>query len=489
MPSSEFGMTVQNPKNRKKRGTNYTLRDLQAQLLQTQFRLTECPEYWSVDRDNWLVDFIKAQGNDILSGAFSTLVAKVVGCSWYFEGPLSLALYYRKALLYDIGFGAGWDAEGSKWVQGYLSRDGGGVLERLRASSADRSGPCLGFAHLDESRTIPNGDPEFPLVWRNDNGKLIPLHRSQVCWMVDMPDGRNQYKGVGYCGTSRAVTIAEVLRLYATYKAERLSDLPPTGILFLSNMTRRQWEDLEAVYAARQHNEGNTVWRDLMVAFALDPQFPLNVELLETSRLPEHFTERDQFEMAIIAFALAYRVDAREYMPMSAGPLGTATETEIMHKKAKGKGEGPIFTGIERQLNHPDSTPDDVSFGFDYRDDEEDRTAAEINGLKIENIRKMWEASPNSATQAGPPEEAEVEEEPVRQMPVEDRALGMISTEEARQLLVHEGCVPAEILGQEIPIERMYDVRYSDLAAWRENGPRARVYRDGRCYVLKRFGG
>jgi len=416
--------------------------------------LSTAPRYGSRYRDRWLSAFWKRPGCDLLAGAISTMVAKIVSTSWYIDGPLSLAMLYRDIFLHRSQFGAGWDEMLAPWVTSYIDQDFGGTIERHRTSIGDHDGPALGFAHLDESLCRLTGKPGHPIAYSSGDGKERKMHRSQVARIVDMASPQERYKGNGYCSVGRAITTALILCDIARYKRERLSDLPPAALLLLNNLTEVEWEDIMANYDARQRNEGNTTWRDIIVACGIDPEYPITAELFEFSRLPEHYNEKTCVEIAVYTFALALRFDARELWPVSAGPLGTSTETEIMHIKAKAKGPGIIYTAIERQLNSPFSIPQILHFRFDYRDDEEDMLSAQIAHQKIKNIRLMWETSPNR----GDP-------------------LGIITTEQAQQLLIREGMVPPEILGlSPLPTTQVYDVRMY--------GPPARVYRDGRVLPL-----
>jgi hypothetical protein len=89
---------------------------------------------------------------------------------------------------------------------------------------------------------------------------------------------------VGFCAVSRALTVARILMDIARYEREKLSDLPPAGLLLLNNLSQQQWGDLQKQYDTRQQQRGNTVWRQVMVAFGLDPSVPLSAEV--SSRSP-----------------------------------------------------------------------------------------------------------------------------------------------------------------------------------------------------------
>lgn len=415
----------------------------------------EAPLWWSYERDEWLTDFVKKPGNNILAGAVATMTAKVVATSWYVEGPKQLAEAYRDSLLYTSEFGAGWAPLVSKLTQGFFNKDGGGLIEHQRASIGDHAGPARAFAHLDESKCFYSGKPEFP-VYYQDGEKLRKLHRSQVSRIVDMPSGKEGSRGFGFCAVSRSIETALILMDIIRYKRERLSDLPPAGIMFLSNLTDLGWEDVINRYDTRRRNEGMLVWRDLMVVCGVDPAYPVTGELLEMSRLPEHYDEKTATEIAVYTFALAFREDPRDFWVVSSGPLGTATEATLQHRKSKAKGVGVVYTVIERVLNGPFALPNVLNFRFDYQDDEDDKMAAEIAHQRLTNIRLMWESSPN------------------RSMPEGQINEGIISTEEARKLMLYSRIVPAHILGMEEEEVQAYDVRMMQM--W---GPWTRAYSDG----------
>jgi len=266
--------------------------------------------------------------------------------------------------------------------------------------------------------------------------------------------------GVGFCAVSRAMTTARVLMDITRYEREKLSDLPPAGMLLLNNMSQKQWSDLQMAYDTRQEQRGNEIWRQVMVAFGLDPALPLSAELFQFSQLPDAFDKRTQWELAVYSFALAFRIDPREIWPVSSGTLGTATEAQVMHLKARAKGPGLLLTLIERGLNDGYSLPANVNFAFDFQDTEEDAQAAEIAQAKADFIRKLWEPSGMGGD-------------------------GIVSREEARAWLVREGLFDEEDLlilddeGRADDIEEAKSYRV-DL------GPRVRVYKNGRMIRLEK---
>lgn len=424
----------------------------------------EAPAYWSRQRDAWLREFISAPGNDILAGTVSTVTAKVSTVGWYLEGPERTANLYRQMLLQQSDFGAGWDVLIQKVVHDYLTQDAGCWIERIRSGA---EGAAIGLAALDNAQMWITGNPEFPVQYATtfqadadqDKRAWQKLHRSQIIHMVDSPSPREAMLGVGFCAVSRALTTARILMDIARYEREKLSDLPPVGLLMLNNLSGAQWSDLQKQYDTRETQRGNQVWRNIMVAFGLDPSVPMTAELLSFSQLPEAFDKQVTTELAVYSFALAFRIDPREIWPVSSGTLGTATEAEVMHLKARGKGAGLLLTGLERAINDGYTLPKSLTFHFDFQDSEEDQASAALAQQKADFIRSLWEPSPGGT--------------------------GLVSTEEARAWLVREGLFDEEDLLVVDEDGRATDVEEAKSRYSVDLGPKARAYSDGRTVRLK----
>ena len=432
--------------------------------LQVMTDSDEAPPYWSRARDTWLRDFVVTPGNDLLAGTISTVIAKVAGTGWYLEGPERTANLYRKIFLQQSDFGGGWDSLMAKCVADYLTQDAGGWIERIREGE---EGAALGLAALDNSQMWISGDPEYPASYTTafqadaepDKRDWQKLTRAQLIHLVDTPSPRERMLGVGFCAVSRALTTARILMDIARYERERLSDLPPAGFLLLNNMSQQQWGDLQKSYDVRQRQRGNEIWRQVMVAFGLDPSVPLSAELVSFSQLPEAFDKQTTTEIAIYSFALAFRIDPREIWPVSSGSLGTATETEVMHMKARAKGAGLILTQLERAFNDGLTLPASLNFKFDFQDTEEDQASAAIAQQKADFIRKLWE--PSSV------------------------GTGIVSTEEARAWLVREGLFDEEELMVLDEEGRAEDVEEAKSRYHIDLGPKVRAFSDGRTLRLK----
>ena len=381
--------------------------------------------WWSYGRDIDLRSFAKTRGNDILQGAIASIVKKFVSMNWVLEGPEPLVREYRARLLHSE-YGQGWDSLISKWVEEYITQDKGVHVEVI--GTGNPAGPVLeahSLAILDSLRIVPTSSITYPAlyktpktIWDEELKKKRritaknKLHTSRVIRMVDQPAPDEEMNGVGFCTVSRVIDSSEILLALSRYKSEKLSDLPPTGLLLLNNILEKNWNKKTEEYDFTQQQRGNQVFKSLLTLIGLDPTRPVTAQLLEFSSLPDHFNEQETISTYINILALAFGVDAREFWPIAGGPMGSAMETTIQHTKARGKGIGSIVSQIEEAINLR-FLPSSVTFRFDFVDDEQDAQAAEIVQRKVETIMSMWKpAAPGQVTSLTPP----VSREEIRQM-------------------------------------------------------------------------
>lgn len=425
--------------------------------------MDECPPYWSRARDQWLREFVYRTGNDLLAGVMATAVNKCVSIGFVLEGPERTVNLYRDIILRRSEFGAGYAKMVGKDAFDFFSQDSGAFRERMRVSETDTTGAAMGFAHFDAARCYLTGQSEYPVEYVDQLGAVHRLHYSQVQRYTDTPSPKETMYGVGFCSVSRAITTAHILVDIARYKRERLSDLPPAGILLLNNLEKSKWEDMERQYDAQERNKNNTIWRNVMVAFGLDPAIPASAELFEFSRLPEHFNEPEAVRIAVLSLALAFNMDINEIWSILGGQMGSAKEADVQHIKAKAKGPGAFLTETERGWNDGLTLPDNVTFRYDFADAEEDQLAAQIADTKAGTIRKLWE-------------------------PASTTGQGIITTDEARQWLALEGLVSDELMAQGVMADESTaeDVEAAKSLVRVDDSPLCKAYSDGRMVRLER---
>lgn len=349
------------------------------------------PSWWSEARDIALRHFVYRPNNDILAGAVSSMTKKFKAMNWKIEGPLRVVNRYQKVLT-TAEFFQGWSFWLGKVLFDYLTQDKGAFTELIGAGNPNGPivGPVLGMAHLDSQFCQLTGDIEFPVIYNNPKTENSHrLHTTRVAHFVDMPSPSERMYNTGFCSVSRVIGSSEILLKINRYKNEKLDDLPEAGLLIFNNVLPERWKDVKADYHRETRRLGQEHWRNVMTMFGLDPAQPASADLISFSNLPEAFNELESTTTYINILALAFGVDVREFWPMSSGALGTATESEIMHQKARGKGVGEIISMVERVINWK-VLPESATFAFDFKDDQEDLLAADIDKTRADTIMSMW---------------------------------------------------------------------------------------------------
>lgn len=349
------------------------------------------PPWWSELRDRELRRFIYRENNDILSGAISSMVKKFKAMNWKLEGPLRVVNRYQEVLT-TAEFWQGWSFWLGKILFDYYSQDKGGFAELI--GEGDPAGPIVGpvrgIAHLDAKYCQLTGDIEFPVIFNNPKtNNAHRLHTTRVAHFVDMPSPAEEMNNTGFCGVSRVIGSSEILLKINKYKNEKLDDLPEAGLLLFNNVLPEKWNDAKAHYARETRRLGQDHWRNIMTMYGLDPAQPATADLISFSNLPEAFNELESTNTYATILALAFGVDVREFWPITGGALGSQAESLVMHQKARGKGVGEVISMMERIINWK-ILPQSVTFGFDFKDDEEDLLAAEIDDKRTSTIMSMW---------------------------------------------------------------------------------------------------
>jgi len=201
---------------------------------------------------------------------------------------------------------------------------------------------------------------------------------------------------VGFCAVSRVIGSSQILLKVNTYKNEKLDDLPEAGLLLLNNILPEKWNDATAEYSRERRRLNQQHWTSIMSFFGVDPAQPATADFISFSTLPDSFNELETTNLYANIVALSFGVDVREFWPISGGALGSATETQVMHQKARGKGVGDIIAALERAINWK-VLPPSVTFSFDFKDDEEDLLTAQIDKTRTDTIMSMWK--PGNASQ------------------------------------------------------------------------------------------
>lgn len=343
-------------------------------------------------REVALRDWYRADEQTMIRGAFSGVAKKIAALPYEIAGE-DTGTYnrdYFQNVFNEADFGRGMARLVVKLVLDYLRQDVGAFIELVAPGNPTKAptGPVTGIAYLDSLRCIPTGDPEFPAVYCDRQGKYHRLHHTRVIQILDMEDGDESQPGYGDCALSRAITIASRQLHMNRYIEQFLDDKPAPGITVVQNVMKDQ---LMAVlsYAQRQRdNYELPVYGDRAFLFGMSPEFPVGMEHLNFSTAPEKFDWKVYTDIDINMLALAMNVDVQELWQLVGQSMGSGQQSEILHQKSRGKTIGFLITALTRAFNS--ILPDGFQFAFKYLDEEEaaqEATKAQTWAGTINNLR------------------------------------------------------------------------------------------------------
>jgi len=344
--------------------------------------------WWSPSRDRDLQAFWRKSNH--LAGALASFISRistmrfrVLPVDKAVKLQISMASDFEELLLNNVEFGAGWNVFVEKCTVDLIAADNGFFAEVI--GPGDPVGPILGravsLAHLDSSRCQKTSSPEYPVVYRDTDGKRYKLHYTRVMYASQMPSSDADMKGVGFSAVSRCIDIAQNLQDIARYKQEKLGSRPPrVMILGKKNITAN--DIFSAFYAAEEMMDSQNLGRySKNVVVAPKRGFgEIDLEILDLASFPDGFDEQQSTTLGMFTIALALGVDARELWPATVSGA-TKADAMIQHLKARGKGIGQTLQTFQRQINQK-FLPRTLWFEFDQQDDEQDMVQAEVRDMR-----------------------------------------------------------------------------------------------------------
>jgi len=353
--------------------------------------------WWSRQRDMELRRFWMSVNH--LAGAFYTLRAKLTSVPFRIEARdasvkshVKLAEQYQQVLEEESEFGQGWAECFGKFLLDRWSSDNGAFLEIIGDGAKDGPivGPALGLAHLDSARCQRTGNVEFPVVYTDTDSKRYQLHYTRIIFNSEMTSPQAEMYGVGLCWVSRCIDVAQNMLDIATYKSEKLGSRPQRGIIVTQGGLDP--ETLSAAFreaGGAMSDQGLSRFSKFVLVGGAD--YPdAAMQMVDLASLPDGFDEQQSITLGMFAIALAGAIPPRWLWPATASG---ATKADAMYQHVAGLTGGPGATlamiasalgGSERGRYHASGKflPPSLRMVFDFQDDEQDRTQAEIRELR-----------------------------------------------------------------------------------------------------------
>lgn len=345
--------------------------------------------WWSPMRDGELREFWKK--TDYLSGAVFTMTAKMTAIPFKIVARNTAVREHQvqaekmtEILSGATQFGEGWNTFYSRFVEDLITQDNGAFAEIIGPGRVD--GPLTGrptsVSHLDAAHCQRTGNPEFPVVYRDFDGKPYKLHYTRVMYASQMTSPIAEMYGVGFSSVSRCVNVSQTLLDILLYKQEKLGSRPHRAIIITKGGLDPQ--DLSTAFQlaeSEMDGQGLSRYSKIVVAGSSSIE-DASHELIELSSLPDGFNEESSVTLGMATIALAFGVDPRELFPgLTVG--STRAEALLQHLKQRGKGPGQILDITERLFNHK-VLPPHLMMQFNFQDDAQDRQVADIRKVRAE---------------------------------------------------------------------------------------------------------
>lgn len=389
----------------------------------------EAPPYQtdSRERDSWLRKFWKREPH--FAGVLNSIVAVDKNRGWILSGGRNQVNRYRQ-ILSNYDDGRGWRHGMGKASLAYYTSDMGAIVENGRDGE---DGPLRNIYSVDPARCTLTSSPDYPLMYYpSDSLSLSQIGQSwrpnDFFRTASMLSTDERFNDLGFCATSRAVEIAKTMIAVYMHDQEKLAARAPRGLLLLKGITEEQWDSAMAARGEKLDSLEQQYYG--AVAVLASEMDDISASLVALSNLPDNFDLETFTSLTMYAYALCVGYDPREFWPVSGGQLGSATESEVQHRKATGKGGMDFILGYQEGLQR--QLPGTISFIFQQRDAEGELLDADVAIAKAQVVTTMYE----SGLQEGDP---------------------LISKEEARILLADSSLIPDSWTSYEEEVEATDD--------------------------------
>jgi hypothetical protein len=308
----------------------------------------------------------------ILASAMYSTVSKYTAFGFTLHGP-PRTVQATHDMLDRSEHGGGWQKLMVPTLVDLFSCDNAAFIEIVRFENSESS-PAYQLNHLDSGRCQRTGDPETPVIYWDTFGNGHELKWYQVLDLAEFPSPIEALRGLQLCAVSRLLIAAQTLRDISRYNHEKVSGRNQRAIHLVSGVQTKSINDAIAQHQEFTDSQGFTRYIQPQIIAALDPTSRITHALIELASLPDGFNYDESMKWYINQLALAFGSDYQDYAPLPGGNLGTASQSQVLHLKARGKGPAMFMRLVEQQFNFHGVMPRTVKFSFgetDYAADSE----------------------------------------------------------------------------------------------------------------------
>jgi hypothetical protein len=389
------------------------------------------PPWWTRARDVYLR--LMMTKSTILAGVVYGRSSQIRNLDWSLTADneaMTPLLDQYQAMLETCNFGEGMRQFIHRYSLDLMTQDNGAFVELIGEGATawyeTPKGPVFakgllpklniqGFAVMDAGQCWRTYDPEYPVIYSNPyTGAYTLLHFSRVARTSQMTSNNELMRGVGLCATSRAIQAIEMMRAVDEWQYEKVTGASP-NIALAANINREMLKNVSDDVRLSMDQRGLVRYKNTAFIPVNDsPGSPARIDLIKLRDVPDGWNHEQEVMLSIYAIAAAFGTDARDLGYPATQTGATKADASIQDAKAKGRGLLDLVRDIEDVINYR-VLPRGLRFSLGSVDDLESARKAELTRLRVEARAMMVQT-------------------------------GMISLEQARELLAEEGEIPAQFM-------------------------------------------
>lgn len=236
---------------------------------------------------------------------------------------------------------------------------------------------------------VRTGNPQYPVIYTDANGGLHKLPWWRIITLEESPHPQEEQRNRQICFVSRVLEGARVIADIATYKEEKVSGRFAKAIHLVGGVAKHEIDNAQRAADIDADNAGLTRYIQPILLAALDPTARVSHEKIELASLPDHFDEDTTMKWYITLLALASGGDFQDLAPLPGGNLGTASQSDTLHRKSRVKGIQLWMKLIEHKLHHYNIIPSSVTFSYAQEDSAAEAEKEELSHRRAQKRKLM----------------------------------------------------------------------------------------------------
>lgn len=262
------------------------------------------------------------------------------------------------------------------------------IRDKKRPGQKPENAPVLGLANLPSTKCVRTGDPRTPVIYIDNDGVLHNLKWYQVITFEELPSTQPNALDRQVCFVSRVLKAAEIIKDISTYNSEKISGRFARALHLVGGVSQAEIERIQERSEIDADNRGLQRYLQPIIMAALDPNAKVSHEQIDLASLPDAFDMDITMKWYISVIAMAAGGDFQDFAPLPGGNLGTASQSETLHRKSQRKGNALFMKMIETRLQAAKVIPPNVTFRFSQQD-----AAAELEQANIAQVRANTRAT------------------------------------------------------------------------------------------------